>query len=639
VTERGRRVLGSTWALGGLAFLLTWGGGLGALLPPSIDYSFHAGLQMAAVEDIRFGPELLVTYGPLGFMKSTLIFEAWPARFAGVYGIALHLGFCLSVLWAARRNFPLAIAFAVTLVAAALARGDLTLVAVRDDAEVIVIPFIWCIAALRDEAAEWTKRLVIYGGGPYAAIELLSKLNTGLIVLAMIAITALAIEPRRPRNAIVVGAGFVVTAGALWLVTGQHLSDVGTFVTGTLEIIRGYSSGARIDYGYDERQYDYPFAIVLFLLAGAAAWLSAGRLPWPRRIAVALITALVVFTTAKGGFVSHEIFHMAVFYATLLGVLIAFPLPERPAIRWGGLAAIVAAAAMGFSTHFPGFPRNDLPDYPMIDPIANVANGAETVYTLATGRLEDEIAERRELLIDRYAVGAEQLAALEGRSVHLDPSETAAVWAHELDWDPLPIFQPYIAWTPELDRRNAEALAAPDGPERILRQNLDALGRFPAWESPAAMLAMLCNFEAISSSPNWQVLARVPDRCGEPRPLETVEATFGDPVPIPKAPRGNIVFARVEGVGVEGIERLRTLLLRAHGRQVQFSNGGDKIWTLIAATAGQGLIMRAPKEIDYPGTFRFAPNAREVTFLYEGGASETPITVEFLAMPVRAAGQ
>jgi hypothetical protein len=633
----GRQLLAATWTLGLVSFVLTWGGGLGELFPASIDNSFHAGLQMAAVQDIRFGPELLVTYGPLGFMKSGLIFEPWPARLASLYGIALHLGFCVSVLWAARRNFPVAIAFGITVVAAALARGDLTLIAVRDDAEVIVIPFIWCLAALRDEAAEWTKRLVIYGGGPYAAIELLSKLNTGLIVLAVVGITALVIEPRRLRNPLVVGGGFAVTVVGLWLLTGQRLSDIGSFITGTLEIIRGYSSGARIDYGYDERQYDYPFAIALFLLAGAALWLSAGKLSWGRRIAVALITAIVVFTTAKGGFVSHEIFHMAVFYATMLGVLIAFPLPDRPAIRWGGLAAIVAAAAMGFSTHFAGFPKTELPDYPMINPVANIANGAETIYTLATGRLEEEIAERRERLIHLYGIGPAQLAALDGHSVHLDPSETAAIWAHELEWEPLPIFQPYIAWTPELDDRNAEVLAAEEGPERILRQNLDALGRFPAWESPAAMLTMLCHFEAVSTSAEWQVLARVPDRCGEPRPLETVETTFGEPVPIPDNPPGSIVFARVEGIGVEGAERLRNLLLRARGRQAQFSNGGNKIWTLIAATAGQGLIMRAPEEIDYPGPFRFAPNAREVTFLYEGGSSPKELTVEFFAMPVRPA--
>ena len=43
---------------------------------------------------------------------------------------------------------------------------------------------------------------------------------------------------------------------------------------------------------------------------------------------------------------------------------------------------IAGAAAMGFTTHFAGFPKTELPDYPMINPVWNVANGAETIYTL-----------------------------------------------------------------------------------------------------------------------------------------------------------------------------------------------------------------------------------------------------------------
>jgi hypothetical protein len=58
---------------------------------------------------------------------------------------------------------------------------------------------------------------------------------------------------------------------------------------------------------------------------------------------------------------------------------------------------------------------------------------------------------------------------------------------------------------------------------------------------------------------------------------------------------------------------------------------------MIAATANDGLIMRAPENIDFPGPYRFAPNAKEVTFLYEGGAAAKPITVEFFTLPVQPA--
>ncbi len=133
----------------------------------------------------------------------------------------------------------------------------------------------------------------------------------------------------------------------------------------------------------------------------------------------------------------------------------------------------------------------------MLNPVENATNGVGTVASLVdSSRLESEIAENRLRLLAGYEIDPETLERLEGHSVHIDPSEAAAAWAYDLDWHPLPVFQPYVAWTPELDQRNADAVASPDGPERILRQNLNALGRFPAYDSPAAMIAMLCNFEA-----------------------------------------------------------------------------------------------------------------------------------------------
>jgi hypothetical protein len=150
------------------------------------------------------------------------------------------------------------------------------------------------------------------------------------------------------------------------------------------------------------------------------------------------------------------------------------------------------------------------------------------------------------------------------------------------------------------------------------------------------MLAMLCNFEAVATTEQWQVLERLPDRCGEPRPLGSIEGTYGTPFEVPPAPQGNVVFAQVDGIEVTGLERLRAALVRSRGRQVTFEND-DRLYTFIAATAGDGLLLRASLDIDYPEPFRLAPNEDEVTFLYEGGPADKPLTINFFAMPVRSA--
>ena len=158
---------------------------------------------MAAVDGLDFGSDVLVSYGPLGFLKSYLVFFPGTARLATLYGIALHLALCISLVWALRRNFGALIAIALALVIAALARGDLSAVAVREDAAVVVLAFIWCVAALSDDSPDWTRKLVVFGGGAFAAIEVLAKLNPGVVVLVLVTITVLLIEEDRRRNLLI----------------------------------------------------------------------------------------------------------------------------------------------------------------------------------------------------------------------------------------------------------------------------------------------------------------------------------------------------------------------------------------------------------------------------------------------------
>ena len=624
-------VVTSTWFLGVLVFVATWGGGLVSPVEPSIDNSFHAGLNLAAVHGLDFGSDIVVTYGPLGFLKSYLVFFPGTARLAVAYGFVLHLALCISLVWALRRNFGALIAVVIALAIAALARGDLSAVAVRDDAAVVVLAFIWCVAALSNDSPAWTRKLVVYGAGPFAAIEVLAKLNPGALVLGLVAITVLVIEDNRWRNLAILASSFLGSLAVLWFASGQGLSDIAGYIGGSLDLVSGYSSGARFEYGFDPRHYDYALAPLVIGVAGAIAWISTGGLARRRRAALLAMTALVAFAAVKGGFVSHDAFHMATFYVTMVGVCAAFPLPARTGARIAGMAAIAGTAAIALTTEFPG--------YPLTNPLENARNGVETVATMIDGaRLDRELAANRDAVAASYDLDPETLELLEGRTVHVDPAETAAVWAYDLDWHPLPVFQPYMAWTEELDRRNADVVAAADGPDRILRENRDALGRYPGFESPAAMIAMLCNFEALRTTARWQVLERVPDRCGEPRPLGSAEGTYGEPFAVPPAPPNGVVFAGVHGIEVAGLERLQATLLRSRGRQVSFS-GDERPYTFIPATANDGLLLRAPPSIDFPAPFALAPNADEVTFLYGDGDDRpgTSLTVDFFSMPVRPA--
>jgi hypothetical protein len=622
----GAGVLTSTWALGLIVFILTWGGGAVAPYPWSLDVSTYAGLSLATQQGLDFGGDIVFTYGPLGFLKTGLVFYPWLARLAALYAVLLHLCLSLTLIYAARRSFPLPVALAASLVAAVLIRGDVAAEAVRADAAVVVLAFIWCVVTLSSRSPEWPRRLVIIAGGPVAAIEILAKLNIGLIVLALVVVTALVLEEERRRNLTILACGFGTTLVGLWFLTGQGLGDIAPYIRGSVQIISSYSTGARLEYG--TRDYDYVVAPAVILIVAGVAWVATRWLPSARRAAILAMLALVAFTSLKSGLISHEVFHMATFYATMLGAALAFELPARLGAQVAGAAAVAAIAAAGFTTSYDG--------YPLTDPVENVRNGGSTVLDVVVpGRLEDEIAATRASLVSAYGLDDESLALLRQQRVHVEPSEVTAAWAYELDWSPLPIYQSYVAsWQPSLDERNAEAMASDDGPNRILRQSSNPLGRYPGFDSPAAAIQMLCHFTPLRTTDSWQVLGRVSDRCGQARAIGSASAAYGEPVPVPRAGPDEVVFARVHGVQVSGLERLEALLYRADGRRVAFDDGSNFVF--IPGTAADGLLLRAPKRVDFPGAYALAPDSETVTFIHESGDAGE-LTADFYAMPVRPA--
>jgi hypothetical protein len=585
---------------------------------PGLDPSWQAALNIAAQERLEFGTEVVFTSGPLGFLKTDYLFFAWPGRLAALYGFCVQLALSLSLLWAARRSFPLWVAFPLVVAAALLIPNPF----LAAEAAMVVVVLVWCLVALGADAPQWSRRLVVLGGGPVAAIEVLATLNTGVTVLALLLVTVVAMEGERGRNIALFVGLFASSLLALWLAAGQDAGAVGEFLEGAVSIVSGYSSSMIVE--DPAREFDHALAPALVAVLLAGGWISTRSLPRARRVAIVVLLSIVGFTSLKEGLVRHDVFHAVVFYSTVLGGLLALRWPRELRVP----AVIVAGAVIAVML------TADLAGFPRANPIENATDGVSTVGRLVSTAERDRfLSEAGRSMREAYGLDRRTLELVRGRRVAVYPQEIGAAWAYGLEWDPLPVVQAYSAYTEELDSRNAEELASPNGPQLILRQNVAPIdSRYQGFESPAAMKAMLCNFEPLRTTQRWQVLGRVPDRCAEPTPLETVETTYGRPVKIPRAGPGRVVVARVRGLPADGLERLVTLLYRSRTREVAFDRRHGH--RLVPGTAENGLLVEAPPRIDFPGPFAIAPKARAITFYKGGEASSDAIMVEFESMRV-----
>lgn len=608
-----------TWLLGLLLALLTWNVALAA---PSVglDASWIAGLSMATHGGLHYGTEFVFSYGPLGFVSLPLAFYPTFGLLSLIYLSALWIGLSVALVWALRRHLPgwlcLVLGFALL--------GLLPLIE-----EALVVATLVALALLEEERPPWVLNLYVLLAPTYAAVEALAKLSTGPVIAVVLILGLIGARPSRLQ----IAAFFALFFGQLaifWFATGQAVSNIGPFIHGTLEVAGGYSAAMM-------RLVDVPsWQVTLATMAAAVLSLAlvviVARLPFRdrrTRWCAVLLVAASAFAIYKEGVVRPDAGHLSLYFSSACILWIGLPWQRA---RWLVIGA-AAIALIGIPMRATGATTN-------YDVIGNIELAGEGVENLVSpGRREDLIEKGREGQQSVYALEPGIRKELEGHTVAVEPWETAAVWAYELDWRPLPIFQNYSAYTSRLDRLNAEAVEAADGPERILRENPpfvynefptpDLDGRFGGWDPPEQARAVLCHFYPTRGGLRWEVLVRTEDRCGPSHHLSTVQGHYGETIEVPAAGAGEVVYVRIQGAGVGGIEKLTNFLLHARVRHVLVN--GTVRYRLVPETATDGLLLNSdPALVETEGGYSPIPQAQTIEVEGPGG----DLTFEFFGQKV-----
>lgn len=588
---------------------------------PGGDPSSNAGLYMAAHQGLSFGVDLVYTYGPLGFLGQAqpTLWYADLAALSFAYGAILFLTYCLAITWALCRTIgPLPGALAAFAVVALLPSAE----------EPLVIAVALSTAILTAHPPRHALWIAVAGGATLAAVESLVKLSIGPAVALALALALFGARAER-RHALAFVGLLVVEVPLLWLLAGQDLGTFPDYVRNSAEVISGYSEAMGSNGAPAWQRVAGALALVgTVLLASRGDWRDRRA-----RLAATAAVAVIGYAAFKEGVVRFDVPHVAILLSTLSAIAAVNVSRGRDAgLVLAGLVALLVLTRIVIPSGLDG----------SLNPVHNAREAASQLRLLVdSGAREERVSEGRAGLQAKYALEPRMLAEVEGHSVAVDPWEAALAWAYELDWSPLPVFQNYAAYTERLDRLNADRAADPDGPQRIIRVNpIEAVGdafqrsidgRYPAWDPPAEALAILCNFDVVSESDSYQVLARVPDRCGEPELIGSVEAGAGEAVEVPPARRGEVVFATVEGADVTGVERLVTAAYRAEFRFAEIDSGPVR---LVPGTAADGLLMRGDPRIVGEGPFGQAPQTTSVAI---DGAGDD-LRFDFFRMSVAGSG-
>ena len=585
-----------------------------------LDPSASAGYAIANATGIDQGTHFAWTYGPLGFLEGPSVVTGWLTPLSMIHFLALRIGLAVSLVWALRRSVGLPLAVVLAFAGTA---------ATQTEVVPLALATVWgLVVVASSQPPPWTLRLVTVGGGIYCAIEALIRLNVGAGALIVVAIAVAAMPGPRLRNLATLGATFLATFVVLWFASGQGIGNFDDFLRSSAQIVSGYSQAMGIEQAPTD--WDGLFAGVAALaIVGLAAWTTRG-LPVAQRIATVAIVLIATFFAAKQAFVRHDGGHAGVFAGIAIAALAAIQvrvLAERAVVVVGVLALALTAA-----------PIRGISQTEVFRPVDGVMLAAEQSFDVFVPSERGELVdEGRARLREQYDLDPAMLAELQTGDVHIDPWEALMVWAYDLEWDPLPVFQAYAAYTDDLDNRNADALADPDGPEFVLRRRTSdegAIGtidfRYGAFDEPATVRTMLCNFRPIRSDDEYQLLERAEDRCGDAREVAEMDVDFNVPVAVPEVGPDELLFARV--IGGES-SRLRSFVYKDVERTITL----DEVpYRFIGSNAENGILLTAPRRLDFPAPFAFAPNPTSITFGKESGLGAGPqqLRVEFFAVPV-----
>ena len=579
-----------------------------------LDGAWEIALRQALHDGLDFGSDVLFTYGPLGFLREPLLVHPWTARLAFGYGLLVHAALCATLLWGLRRALgSLLVAALATVVLAGNSFQEPT----------VVIAFVGCVVLAAGLARERRAGLLALGLGTLAGIELLSKLNAGVTLAALGIVAVIAAPSPRRRLAALFAGGAVAALAIGWLAAGQSPDAAGDYLKGSYGIVAGYSEVM----SFEDPKAAWEFWAA-FLVAGigfAVAWRAGELLPTRGRAGLLALWALLAFTSFKLGFVRHDPLHTSLYFATLLGGLVAFGwAPHRRQTAWllGAFMFLLIHACL----------RTNPAD--SVAPLERAGNVFDQAKLLTDGSATNRaIAAARAARVPVAQLDPRLRRAVGSRTVHVEPVDAGLVWSQGLRWRPLPVFQSYSAYTRDLDERNAAEVRSPDGPQVILRESSNTIDqRNPAWESPAAQREILCHFVAPTIIGRWILLERAAPRCGTPRLLKEVRGRLGQRAPVPPAPdAASVVFVRIEGLAVGGLERLRSAAYRALPRFAVLD--GPRVYRVVPGTAEDGLVLRVPKRADYPAPFSLdqATNTLTVT----RAADQGDVRLRFYAMSIR----
>ncbi len=452
--------------------------------PLELDPSWHAVLEYAIRHHLQFGTQIVFTFGPLGFLAApTSLGHLLIARIAFAFFWSALVA--LTATTQAKRLPGWArYAFLIWLVVFTLSEG-------LDQAAFWILASGVLLLLIDNPGQRWQAPIYILAFIVLSLIKT-SYFTAGFVSLSLV--VACRVRSRKFKSAIVLAlaapAGFIIC----WMACGQSALHLVPWIRHGLQLESGYSGAMNLT---------PKTAVLCAALAALAMFLGAliTRIAQARRD---LITWAVVITLAQYGFLAWKEgftrsgdWHAFVFLWFLplgMAFFLLEDLPGHPtrSNRWAlNLPFVISMVFCLAAAHFQiqGFALRQVTSWP-----GRIAQNAKAIATTLSGHADALYAESRDSQSNRMLLLDHAQDVVGNESVDVMNYLQLAAVINGMNYQPRPVFQGFVAYTPPLQRLNEDYFQSARRPHYVMLCQQATDGRFPALEDSATLNYVLNNY-------------------------------------------------------------------------------------------------------------------------------------------------
>jgi len=327
-----------------------------------------------------------------------------------------------------------------------------------------------------------------------------------LAILAILCITTMIWHAYSHKLAIVIPFTFTILILTVWLIIGQSLFNLPTFIINSLQITSGYSEAMANGFNFTEIKLAMLSIFVISLMTLLGSFIKPWRI---ERFIIAGMIFLGILLAWKAGFVRHDT-HSFTFFAFAILVpffieynknmhkylLLTFRTLRYIAILVALNGFFMVGETIGYNySNFIGKWNQQLIEN--FDIITNLKSKA------------DEKERYTEVLKQQFALP--KISGVVGQAtVDIFSWEQGVLFLNEFDWRPRPIFQSYSVYTPTLIGMNGDFYASNQAPEFVIFKLQTIDWQFPLMNDNEALKILLRDYKPVLSEKGYLLFKRMP---------------------------------------------------------------------------------------------------------------------------------